>query len=184
MTFICRGLRIAAAAFAESPAKGVVHGDYLFIDSDDRTIGYQYGFDFNLNQFKYEGYHIWSQAMFWRREVHERFGGFDPRLHKTMDYQMILEFGINEGKSAFPASTSGNWVFPTPRRTEDSGLQRCDLTENIASSRIDIVSRTSTGHRKRQTIYLSLPKSLLVYKAGGDPYLLGRASSNSLIDFH
>jgi len=96
-----RAFERVTAALAAFPAKKIVHGDYLFIDSDDRTTGYQYAFDFNLNQFKYEGYHIWAQSMFWRREVHKRFGGFDIRLHKTMDYQMILEFGINERADTF-----------------------------------------------------------------------------------
>jgi glycosyltransferase involved in cell wall biosynthesis len=91
----------ATAALAEFPAKSVVHGDWLSIDSGDRPIAYEYSFDFNLNQFKYEGFHLNAQAMFWRREVHERFGGFDPGLHMIMDYQMILAFGINEGEAAF-----------------------------------------------------------------------------------
>jgi glycosyltransferase involved in cell wall biosynthesis len=96
-----RAFEHVIAALAASPDKKVVYGDYLFIDPDDRTTDYQYAFDFNLNQFKYEGWHIWGQSMFWRREVHKRFGGFDIRLHKTMDYQMILEFGLNEGQDTF-----------------------------------------------------------------------------------
>ena len=39
--------------------------------------------------------------MFWRSEVHKRFSGFDNNLYYTMDYQLILEFGINEGDYSF-----------------------------------------------------------------------------------
>ena len=94
-------LERAATVFGEFSAKGIVYGDWLSIDSGDRTTAYEYAFDFNLNQFKYEGFHLNAQAMFWRRDVHERFGGFDPRLHLTMDYQMIVAFGISEGEAAF-----------------------------------------------------------------------------------
>lgn len=39
--------------------------------------------------------------MFWRSSVHDEFGGFDIDLYNTMDYQMILEFGINIGQKQF-----------------------------------------------------------------------------------
>ena len=39
--------------------------------------------------------------MFWRNSVHKLFSGFDINLYNTMDYQMILEFGINEGQKSF-----------------------------------------------------------------------------------
>jgi glycosyltransferase involved in cell wall biosynthesis len=90
-----------ASAFAMNPRKRIVHGDWLTIDGDDGLIGREYSLDFSLNQLKYEGFHLVSQALFWRREVHQRFAGFDSRLHYNMDYQMFLEFGINEGVSAF-----------------------------------------------------------------------------------
>jgi hypothetical protein len=39
--------------------------------------------------------------MFWRRAVHERFGEFEISLYNTMDYQMVLAFGLLEGHGAF-----------------------------------------------------------------------------------
>jgi hypothetical protein len=73
----------------------------LSIDKQDKVIDYNHAFDFNLNHFKYEGFHLNAQSMFWRSNVHKRFSGFDIRLYNTMDYQMILEFGINEGQKSF-----------------------------------------------------------------------------------
>jgi glycosyltransferase involved in cell wall biosynthesis len=94
-------LHRAVAAFLANPGTKIVHGDWMTIDSDDRTIEREYSFDFNLNHFKYEGFVLNAQATFWRPEVHRRFGGFDQSLHNTMDYQMLLAFGINEGNAAF-----------------------------------------------------------------------------------
>jgi glycosyltransferase involved in cell wall biosynthesis len=81
--------------------KKVVFGDWLSLDKKDVIIDYNYAFDFNLNHFKYEGFHLSATSMFWRSEVHKRFSGFDNNLYYTMDYQLILEFGINEGERSF-----------------------------------------------------------------------------------
>jgi glycosyltransferase involved in cell wall biosynthesis len=90
-----------AEVFAKYPAKRIVHGDYLTIDVEDKIISREYAFDFSLNQFKFEGFHLNAQAMFWRRCVHESFGEFDEHLYNTMDYEMILRFGISEGEKSF-----------------------------------------------------------------------------------
>ena len=87
--------------FNRFPEKKVIFGDWLSIDSNENLIEYNFAFDFNLNHFKYEGFHLNSQSMFWRRCAHEKFACFDKNLHRTMDYQMILSFGINEGNNAF-----------------------------------------------------------------------------------
>ena len=39
--------------------------------------------------------------MFWRKTVHDKFSGFDINLSYTMDYQMIVEFGLIVGQSNF-----------------------------------------------------------------------------------
>jgi len=93
--------KLAAMAFSKFPEKRIVFGDWMTVDANDRTISREFAFDFNLNHFKYEGFHLNSQSMFWRSEVHHRFGHFDKRLHRTMDYQLILSFGMKEGDSCF-----------------------------------------------------------------------------------
>lgn len=94
-------LKKAVSALDENPGKKIVFGDWLSIDSSDEIVARNYAFDFNLNHFKYEGFHLNSQAMFWRRQAHENFGMFDLSLHRTMDYQMIMAFGVNEGERSF-----------------------------------------------------------------------------------
>ena len=88
-------------ALGKNPNKKIIFGDWLSIDKKDEVIEYNYAFNFNLNQFKYEGFHLNAQSMFWRKSVYENFSGFDINLYNTMDYQMILEFGINEGQQSF-----------------------------------------------------------------------------------
>lgn len=91
----------AVSALSLNPDKSVIFGDWLSVDEDGEVLDLNHAFDFNLNHFKYEGFHLNAQSMFWRSEVHKAFGGFDLSLYNTMDYQMILEFGINQGQSAF-----------------------------------------------------------------------------------
>ena len=90
-----------ASIFAKNIDKKIVFGDWLNIGIKNDIIDYHHAFDFNLNHFKYEGFHINAQSMFWRKSVHKYFSGFQINLHYTMDYQMILEFGINEGEKSF-----------------------------------------------------------------------------------
>ena len=39
--------------------------------------------------------------MFLEKKYHENLSFFQIDLYNTMDYQMILEFGINEGAKSF-----------------------------------------------------------------------------------
>jgi glycosyltransferase involved in cell wall biosynthesis len=91
----------AVDAFQVNQEKMVVYGDWLCIDRDDKLVDLNYAFDFSLGHFMYEGFQFNAQSMFWRSNVHKMFSGFDVNLYNTMDYQMILEFGINVGEKKF-----------------------------------------------------------------------------------
>ena len=93
--------KCASLALKKNLDKKIIFGDWLSIDKKNSIIDCNYAFDFNLNHFKYEGFHLSATSMFWRSEVHKRFSGFDNNLYYTMDYQLILEFGINEGENSF-----------------------------------------------------------------------------------
>jgi len=94
-------LRIAAEALHQHPNKSIVFGDWLTIDENDNILACEYAFPMSVGQTQYEGVSINAQAMFWRRSVHDRFGEFDISLFNTMDYQMVLAFGLREGPDAF-----------------------------------------------------------------------------------
>lgn len=94
-------IKRAVREFFLADSAQVVFGDWASIDKDDNVLTINYAFDFDLERFKYEGFHLNAQAMFWRSGVHRNWGGFDLSLYNTMDYQMILEFGINQGEETF-----------------------------------------------------------------------------------
>ena len=85
----------------ENKKKKLCFGDWLSIDANNKVIDLHYAFDLNINQFKYEGFHLNAQSLFWLKEVHDNFSGFDLKLNKTMDYQMILEFALKQSVSSF-----------------------------------------------------------------------------------
>ena len=85
---------LIAEMFKKNPNKLLIFGDWLNIDHKNNILDLNHAFDFNLNHLKYEGFHLNSQSMLWRSSLHKQFSGFDIKLNNTMDYQMILEFGI------------------------------------------------------------------------------------------
>lgn len=164
----------AARAFAENPLKRIVHGDWLAIDAEDDIIAHEYSFDFSLNQFKYEGFHINAQAMFWKRDVHSRFSGFDAGLYNTMDYQMILEFGINEGVSAFSRVSKALGCF---RRHPDQ--KTVGFTDRVLNEHRLIADRY--GYRdkyrmagKAKRFLFRFRRAYWYLRRGGFPYFLER----------
>ena len=92
---------IVCKALKDHPRTKIVFGDYFNIDAQDEFICKEYAFDFNVCHFLYEGFHLNAQSMFWRKGVHKRFGKFDEGLHRTMDYDMILRFGLKERAESF-----------------------------------------------------------------------------------
>lgn len=85
----------------ENPQKEIVFGDYFDIDKNDNVISYNFAFNFNTSHFVYEGFHINAQASFWRSSLHEKFGDIDETLYRTMDYDMLLRFGLICGQDRF-----------------------------------------------------------------------------------
>ena len=99
--YLPNAFKLVMSAFEKYSNKKVVFGDWLSIDKNDEVLDLNHAFDFSINHFKYEGFHLNAQSMFWRESVHKKFSKFDINLYNTMDYQMILEFGINEGQKSF-----------------------------------------------------------------------------------
>ena len=99
--YLPNALSNAIKAFTHHSDKSVVFGDWLSIDEKDNVLDFNHAFDFSVNHFKYEGFHLNAQSMLWRSSVHREFGGFHVDLYNTMDYQMILEFGLKIGQEKF-----------------------------------------------------------------------------------
>ena len=88
-------------AFRTNVNAQVVYGDWVNIDADSVVLRRDFAFDMSVGQMVYEGFCSNAQAMFWRREVHVRFGAFTETLHRTMDYDMMLRFALNEPRQSF-----------------------------------------------------------------------------------
>ena len=99
--FLPGALNAASKTFEKNSKKKICYGDWLSIDENDNIIDKHFAFDLNLNHLKYEGFLFNAQSLFWKKEVHKSFSGFDLRLNKTMDYQMMLEFSIKQSKIDF-----------------------------------------------------------------------------------
>ena len=98
--FLPGAFQTVAKEYIKNKKNKVWFGDWLSIDENDNILDQHYAFDFNINHLKFEGFHSNAQSFFWRNDVHKDFSGFDLKCNKTMDYQMMIEFGIkNENKS-------------------------------------------------------------------------------------
>lgn len=159
--------QLAVDSFHENPKKRVVFGDWLSIDEDDNTIDLNYAFDFNLNHFKYEGFHLNAQSMFWRSCVHKTFSGFDVDLFNTMDYQMILEFGLKNGQEIFlrvPAKFGGFRRYP--------GQKTAGFTTKVIHEQAYIAKKYNIKHRYDFCgffikLYFRFRRAFWYFKRGG-----------------
>jgi glycosyltransferase involved in cell wall biosynthesis len=98
----CPGaFEFAAGIFRSRPEVQVVYGDWYTIGLDHRISAHYFGLPYSRSQLITEGFFCNAQAMFWRRELHQRFGEFDVRLHYTMDYDLILRLATLAGPRGF-----------------------------------------------------------------------------------
>lgn len=121
----------AAEALRTGPQRSVVFGDWWSIDVDDKLSEVWPAFDFSLGHFIYEGFTHNSQAMFWTKAAHDRFGQFDLNLHLTMDYDLILRLGRNEGVSGFHRLDMALACFRRYEGQKTSGFDRTVQQEHI-----------------------------------------------------
>jgi glycosyltransferase involved in cell wall biosynthesis len=98
----CPGaFEFAADVLHNHPEIQVVYGDWYTIGLDHRISTRFFGLPYSRSQTITEGVFCNAQAMFWRKDLHRRFGEFDPRLHYTMDYDLILRFTQLAGRAGF-----------------------------------------------------------------------------------
>jgi glycosyltransferase involved in cell wall biosynthesis len=80
--------------FAAADASGdadVVYGDFDWIDGDGRPLRhFAPGEPFTRERLLADGCFVFSGAMLLRRSLFARFGGLDPHLRLTMDYDFFL----------------------------------------------------------------------------------------------
>lgn len=90
-------LRSVADAFAAHPEIHVIYGNADTIDTDGRVTGQYRTLPFEQESFFGDCY-ICQPATFWRREVMDRIGLFDPSLQVAMDYDYWIRAALSGGR--------------------------------------------------------------------------------------
>lgn len=89
-------------AFEKYPEKKIVYGNWYEVDELDNVIDRTYSApEPRMPHFSYEGFDSNLQAMFWKREVHEKFGKFDESFHQLMDSDFLFNVIIRQGIDIF-----------------------------------------------------------------------------------
>src|SRR5690606_19446176 len=140
-------------AFARRPDKSIVFGDWASIDAHDRFIERFPAFDYRIGQLVFDGFFLNAQATFWRRDVHARFGDFDESLHRTMDYDMLLRFGLVEGEGAFLRIDDLLAGFRRHPGQKTQGMDATALAEHTAIANRWRTGRFEKGAKVRRLYY-------------------------------
>lgn len=136
--FLPGAIDTAVNQFRSNRGASVVFGDWWSVNVNDRVIDKHPAFDFSLRHFIYEGFTHNSQAMFWTRSAHRRFGAFDIELHNTMDYDLIVRLGLSEGDERFVRVDAPLACF---RRHADQKTQRVRVDPRVLSEHKRIAER-------------------------------------------
>ncbi|MCK5784242.1 MAG: glycosyltransferase [Desulfobacterales bacterium] len=90
-----------ANVLIEYPETTVCYGNWYSIDENDDIIAQNFSLKPRTPHSPYENMDAYNQTIFWRKEVHNRFGEFDENLDQKMDCDMIVRFLLNEGPARF-----------------------------------------------------------------------------------
>ena len=113
----------AVSAFRNNPALTLVHGDSIFIDGSGNEIGHKRGREGPyLSYFLRLANPISQPSAFWRRTDYEAIGGFDPKLHYIMDYDLWSRMGLLGKKFRHVAADLSLFRIHTSSKTNQSML--------------------------------------------------------------
>ena len=100
LTYLCAddfyeadALEKVYTAFAQNPDADIVHADFFFLEASGRKRLKHSG-PFSPARLA-KGNFLGQPAVWWRRRVYEKFGGFDESLHFCMDHEYWLRLGAN-----------------------------------------------------------------------------------------
>lgn len=160
-------------AFKKNKAKKIIHGDHYIIDKNENILSIMYTFKFNLKHFIYEGFHIFTQATFWKKEVHDKFEGFDLNLHRTMDYDMYIRFALNEGEKSFLFINKLLGCFRRHNKQKTNGFGGKAFKENQYIANKLNTKRFEFPQKCYRVIY-RFRRAYWYYKRGGFKHVLNK----------
>jgi glycosyltransferase involved in cell wall biosynthesis len=101
LTYLCAddlyepdAVRVVMQAFAEDPGADVVYADFYFLEGDSGRKRRKSARSFLPDNLRNRN-PLGQPAVWWRRRVYERFGGFDESLHFCMDHEYWLRLGTH-----------------------------------------------------------------------------------------
>jgi glycosyltransferase involved in cell wall biosynthesis len=171
----CPGaLAYAARVFRSRPEVQVVYGDWYTLGLDDRISAHYFGLPYSRRQLITEGVFCNAQAMFWRRELHQRFGEFDLKLHYTMDYDLILRFTRLAGARGFHRTLEPLGCF---RVYPGQKTGAASAVDTVASEHLRIAQRENTTWKYAATgralrLWYRAKRVRDYYRRGGSAYVL------------
>jgi len=171
----CPGaFEFVAGIFRNRPEVQVVYGDWYTLDLGDRISAHYFGLPYSRGQLITEGVFCNAQAMFWRRELHERFGEFDVRLHYTMDYDLILRLTRLTGRKGFYRTLRPLGCF---RVYPGQKTGAASAVDTVASEHRLIAQRENTAWKYRVTgravrLYYRGKRVRDYFRRGGSAYVM------------
>lgn len=84
--------------FIQKPNIDVVSGHGYYIDEHGRIIRPVYSHHFNLKAYGYGVCTLVQQSTFFRKEIYERVGGFNPLNRIQWDGELWVDFALNGAK--------------------------------------------------------------------------------------
>ena len=85
-------LREVLRVFDGHPDVDVVYGDFYFLEGDSARKRRKSAASFRPDNLRNDN-PLGQPAVWWRRRVYEKFGGFDESLHYCMDHEYWLRLG-------------------------------------------------------------------------------------------
>lgn len=153
-------VRQAVEILTADPELDLFYGDCLYIDADGNVIGRHGTKPFSLRRLIwYDSGYFNIQAMFFRRRVIERVGGFDIGLHYALDYDWLIRVGKSCNVRYVPVCLG---AF---RRHEDATQGKANKAKYFRE--VTAVSRRHGGNR------LTPLKYRILERVPGAPILMG-----------
>jgi glycosyltransferase involved in cell wall biosynthesis len=116
-------LMTVAGFFAHHPRIDVVYGDADLVDTDERVIGRYYTEPWDRERLLHRPF-ICQPAVFFRRDVIQRFGLLNQDLHYTLDYEYWLRLAYSGASFAYLPYTLANARLHPDSKTETHGLRQ------------------------------------------------------------
>lgn len=149
--------------FAFHPDIDVVYGNVDLVDPAGERMYTAYPL-LDLRILVYENRFIPQQAMFWRRELYERVGGVNPKLHFAMDYELTMKFLLARARVAkIPRVLASYRLHSTAKSTTIRDIMKSEIEEIL--SRLCPISDGALARFGKKVYYRGLrfcrePKSL------------------------